>query len=114
MASAELDRVDALIREAEFLVPATRAGSDRWAIIVSHGAQRERISWAFTDAEALAAWDHHPSPEAIVLSAEALARCYGGDGGSSGVVVLNAAGPAGHLVAAHQLLGGEELGPCHG
>jgi SseB protein N-terminal domain len=104
MASADLEQVDALIDQAEFLVPATPAGSDRWAITVSLGAMRERISWAFTDAEALAAWDRHPSPHAIVLSAATLARCYGSSGGSVGVVVVNAAGPAGHLVAADRLL----------
>jgi hypothetical protein len=103
MASADLDRVDALIGRAAFLVPATRAGVDQWAVTLSLGGMRERITWAFTDAEALAAWDRHPSPDAIVLSAEALARCYGGGGRSVDVVVVNAAGPAGYLVVADRL-----------
>jgi hypothetical protein len=106
LATGDPSRIRASLAGARFLVPAMAAGHDRWGISVTLGARRERIAWAFTDGEALAAWDRHPAQGAVVLDAEGLTSCLGEPG--SAVVVLNAAGPAAYLVVADQLLPGGE------
>jgi SseB protein N-terminal domain len=70
------------------LVPASENGDGETSIQIRRGAAGRRLVCAFTDLEALQAWDRSPADAAVALDAAAVAGLVTG-----GMVALNPAGP---------------------
>jgi hypothetical protein len=82
--------IRAALPSARLLVPRVDAGDGRTLINFGRDAQGRRLLWAFTDLEALRAWDRHPAGEAVAFELEPLAELVPA---GAGVMMLNAAGP---------------------
>lgn len=79
--------VQARLADATLLAAASSAGASDTAVIrTGRGSAGRALVWAFTDAEALAAWDRHPADHAAVIGGAALSSLRA-------IVALNAAGP---------------------
>lgn len=94
------EAVLAQIAEATVLVPATTVNAGATAITYGRGAAGRHLLWAFTDAEALSAWDRQRPTTAVAVSASQLSDLVPY---ASAAVALNPAGPGAHI------LGGEAL-----
>jgi hypothetical protein len=102
------DRVAELLPRVDLLVPARRVTPTETVLACGTGARQERIFWAFTDAEALGAWDRHSWPEAATVASVELARTAGSDdvgAPENAVIVINAAGPAATIFRPAQVSG---------
>jgi tetratricopeptide (TPR) repeat protein len=86
------------------LLPAAPVGQDAAALRHGQSAGGRPLLWAFTDAEALAAWDRHPAESAVALAASDLGEL---DNGSATVLALNAAGPGAFLMGPEALSGAD-------
>jgi hypothetical protein len=85
--------VRAALSSSMLLVPA-RENRDGDAVVdTRRGAGGRRLVCAFTDLEALQAWDRSPSGCAVALDARAVAALVSG-----AIVALNPAGPGAHLI----------------
>jgi hypothetical protein len=108
LCAQDRDRVAELLPQVDLLVPARRVTSAETVLACGTGARQERIFWAFTDAEALEAWDRHPWPETATVASLELARTAGSDdveASEAAVIVINAAGPAAIILHPGQVSG---------
>src|SRR5262249_54466625 len=96
--------VQAMLGEATLLVPASENRDGEPVILIHRAAAGRRLICAFTDLEALQAWDRNPPERAVALDAPAV-----GDLVPDGMVALNPAGP-GALVVDGLALTGESGG----
>jgi hypothetical protein len=97
-----------LLPRTELLVPARRVTSAETVLASGTGTRQTRIFWAFTDPEALGAWDRNPWPGAATVASAELARMAGSDeddGPQTAVIVINAAGPAATILGPAQVSG---------
>ncbi len=85
---------------ATLLVPATPLGDGQALVRSGRTGTGATLLWAFTDLEALAAWDRHPVEHAIVVEGSALAGLPPAGGA---VIAVNAAGPGAFLVDAQAM-----------
>jgi hypothetical protein len=85
--------VRAALPGATLLVPATVHDDGEIVVETRRGAGGARLVCAFTDLEALKAWDREPVNAAVVLAAPAVAELV-----PEGTVAVNAAGPGAHLL----------------
>jgi len=83
-----LGEVQAGLARATLLVPATQIRDGETVIQIRRGAAGRPLVCAFTDVEALQAWDRNPPETAVALDAASV-----GDLVVDGMVVLNPAGP---------------------
>lgn len=88
------------LERATLLVPASSADDGVGIILRGRSQGGRMLIWAFTDKEALLAWDRRPPDAVVALAPDALARHAGGDGS---VIALNAAGPGAFLVGVEAL-----------
>ena len=95
--------VQAGLARATLLVPAAKIGDGETVIQIRRGAAGRPLVCAFTDLEALQAWDRNPPQTAVALDAASIADLV-----VDGMVALNPAGP-GALV-----LDGPAVGARHG
>lgn len=93
--SADPELVMSALPEANLLVPASVHGDGSTTLAPLRGPGNRRLLVAFTDSEALRAWDLHPADAAVTMAGGALARLVAP---GSGTVLLNPAGPGAHLV----------------
>ncbi len=90
--------VAAELAAATLLIPASRLGDGQAVVRSGRTGTGATLLWAFTDLDALAAWDRRPAEHAVVLDWPALC---GPDPARDAVVALNAAGPGAFLVDGH-------------
>jgi len=84
----DLGEVQAGLARATLLVPATQIRDGETVIQIRRGAAGRPLVCAFTDLEALQAWDRNPPETAVALDAASI-----GDLVVGGMVALNPAGP---------------------
>jgi hypothetical protein len=84
----DASRVNAAFAGSTLLVPASGNHDGEAMIQIRRGPSGRRLVCAFTDLEALQAWDRYPSDRAVALDAAAVADLVG-----DGIVALNPAGP---------------------
>lgn len=94
------DQVSAALDGSTLLVPAVSAGAGHTALHTRIAAGGRRVLCAFTDLEALSAWDRHPAGEAAAVAATALRELAPGT-----ALILNPAGPGAHLLSGEPLDG---------
>jgi len=80
--------VATILAGSTLLVPASENHDGETSIQIRRGAAGRRLVCAFTDLEALQAWDRSPADAAVALDAAAVAGLVTG-----GMVALNPAGP---------------------
>lgn len=107
LCTGDSERVSACLPLARLLVPAREVRTGQSLLASGAGARRERLLWAFTDVEALKAWDRQRWPAAATIDGAELAAIACGPASETlgSVVVVNAAGPAATLLPADQLAG---------
>jgi len=86
--NAEADEVQARLAEATLLVPAARNRDGETVIHIRRGVAGRQLICAFTDLEALQAWDRNPAQTAVGLDASSVASLV-----ADGFIALNPAGP---------------------
>jgi SseB protein N-terminal domain len=84
----DASRVKATLAGSTLLVPAAENRDGETVIQIRRGPSGRRLVCAFTDLEALGAWDRNPPDHAVALDASAVADLVG-----DGIVALNPAGP---------------------
>lgn len=94
-------RIHAELERATLLVPASSADDGVGIILRGRSQGGRMLTWAFTDREALLAWDRRPPDGVVALAPDALARHA--EGGDGSVIALNAAGPGAFLVGVEAL-----------
>jgi hypothetical protein len=87
--------IEAALGRARLLVCAEKLPGGAAVLRRGFAGGARRVLWAFTDAEAVAAWDRHPAPACAMLEAAALRRA---SVIAEADVVLNAAGPGTHVI----------------
>jgi type III secretion system (T3SS) SseB-like protein len=87
------DQLQAGLAGATLLVPASENRDGEPVIQIRRGAAGRRLICAFTDLEALQAWDRNPTGAAAVLDASEVAGLL-----QDAMVVLNPAGPGAHVL----------------
>ncbi len=87
--------------QASLLVPAREVGPGSSSVHLGRGVGGQSLLYGFSDEEAFAAWDRHPTTSALRLSLDE-AQAYLGPSGW-GALVLNAAGPGACLVSTDEL-----------
>jgi hypothetical protein len=80
--------VQTTLARSTLLVPASEDRDGETSIQIRRGAAGRRLVCAFTDLEALQAWDRTPANAAVALHAAAVASLVTG-----GIVAINPAGP---------------------
>lgn len=92
--------IAAALWTAAVLVPGAGDADGHVLLSCGRAADGRRLLHAFSDLEALTAWDRHPANTAAVLDAAALEELLPG---GTGVIVINPAGPGAHLIGAEAL-----------
>ena len=100
MLDGDLAGIQELLGGRTLLVPACETPGGEVAIEVRRGASGRKLMFAFTDFEALAAWDRNPPGNAVALDAAAVAALN-----PDAMIALNPAGPGAHLLDARILTG---------
>jgi hypothetical protein len=92
--------LQATLTDATLLVPASENREGEPVIQIRRAAAGRRLVCAFTDLEALQAWDRNPPNRAVALDAPAVVDLVG-----DGMVALNPAGPGALVVDGFALAG---------
>lgn len=114
LVQALLRRDSAAVRDAlpgaTLLVPALAHRDGEIVVRTQRGPRGRTLVSAFTDLEALRAWDRHPANAAVGLAAAGVAELV-----PEATVALNPAGPGTHLLDAEALIawGGMPAGNGH-
>lgn len=98
--SGDPEAVTRALAGATLLIPASSGGGDAAVLTPARGPGGRRVLPAFTDLEALLAWDRSPAPSAVALGTERVAQLLPA---GTGALLLNPAGPGSCLI------GGEVL-----
>jgi hypothetical protein len=113
LVQALLDRdpaeVEHALRGATLLVPASEPREGEVVVETRRAAGAGALVCAFTDLEALAAWDRDPPGAAVALDAAAVGELV-----PDATVALNPAGPGAHLIDGHALVAAEVASGLNG
>jgi tetratricopeptide (TPR) repeat protein len=94
------DAIAASLADARLLIPACAAAEDQLMLAYGRCGDGRRLVWAFTDLEALQAWDRRPADAYSVIGAAGLTSLLPG---GIGAIAINAAGPGGQVIDASVL-----------